>query len=106
MCQLPDAVDITDRPQAVARAQARVDSDPARGGFDADGFQSESIDARTPASGDEQPVPPPLAAVREFGGKGVALARRARRANAARELHAVLAQGIGECLPEWAGLAG
>jgi len=49
--QLPDAVDIADRPQALARAQARVYGDPAAVGFEADGFQAEPIDARSADAG-------------------------------------------------------
>ena len=54
--QRPDAGDVADRPQALARAQARVDGDAARVGLDADGLQAEPLDARAPAGGDEQPV--------------------------------------------------
>jgi len=64
--QLPDALNIAYRPQALTRAQARIDWDPAAVGFDADGLQAEPIDARTPAGGDEQPVAAQLPAVVEF----------------------------------------
>ena len=74
--QLPDAVDIADRPQALARAQARVDWDPAAVGFDADGLQAEPIDARTPAGGDEQPIAAQLPAVVEFQEVVLTLATR------------------------------
>src|SRR5262245_33352787 len=105
MGQLPDTVDIADRPQALARAQARVDRDPAGVGFDANGLQAEPIDARTPASGDEQPVAAQLAAVVEFEDKVLALAPRGGGVHAERELDAVAAQGVGERLTQWAGLA-
>ena len=104
--QLPDAVDIADRPQALARAQARVDRDPAATGFDADGLEAEPIDARTPAGGDEEPVAAQLPAVVEFQGVALALAPRGGRVHAECELDAVPAQGAGECFPQRPGLAG
>ena len=56
MGQLPDAVDVADRPQALARAQARVDRNSAVACFDADDVEADPIDARTAAGGDQQPV--------------------------------------------------
>ena len=97
--QLPDAVDIADRPQALAHAQARVDGDSAAVGFDADGLQAEPIDARPSACGDEQPVAAQLPAVVELQDVALALAPRGVRVHAEGELNAVPAQDIGECLP-------
>src|SRR4029453_5725689 len=74
MGQLPDAVDIADRPQALASAQARVDRDAARIGFDSGGLRAGAIAAGAPAGGAEQPVAAELPPVVEFQGVALALA--------------------------------
>jgi hypothetical protein len=104
--QLPDAVDIADRPQALARAQARIYGDPAVVGFDANGLQAEPIDARTPAGRDQQPVATQFPAVVEFQGVVLALAPRGGRVHAEGKLDAVPAQGLGECPPRGWGSRG
>ena len=84
--QRPDAVDVADRPEALARAQARVDRDPVRVGLDADRLQADPLDPRAAAGGDEQAVAAQLAAVLELEDVVVAVAprgaSRARRGRA------------------------
>ena len=84
--QLPDAGDVADRPQALARAQARVDRDPVAVGLDADRLQADVVDARAPAGGDEQAVAAQLAAVVELEDVVLALAPRGGRVHAEGEL--------------------
>jgi hypothetical protein len=47
MGQRPDSSDIADRPQALTGPQARIDQNPTRAGFNADGLQAKPFGART-----------------------------------------------------------
>ena len=52
----PDARDVADRPDAVARAKAVVDRDPAPGDLDLELLEPEPVDVRATARRDEQPL--------------------------------------------------
>jgi hypothetical protein len=104
--QRPGAVDIADRPQALAGAQVGVDRDPVAVGLDADRLQAEPIDPRAPAGGDEQAVAAQLAAVVELQYILLALAPRRGRTGPEDELDPVAAQDLAERLAQRRGLAG
>src|SRR5262249_22570994 len=103
--QLPDAVDVADRPEALARAKARVDGDAARVGSDADALEADSLDARAPAGRGEEAIAAQRAAVVELERVVLALAARAGRVHAERDFDAVPAQDLGEGFAEASGLA-
>src|SRR6201999_4507042 len=92
MGQQPDAVDVADRPQALAGTQMRIDRNAIAFGFDADGFQANSLDPRTPAGPNQQPVAAQRAAIVEFEKISLAVAARRGRVYAEREFDAVAAQ--------------
>jgi hypothetical protein len=66
MGQRPDAGDVADRPQSLARTHLRVDWDPVHVGLDADGLEPDAVDVRAAAGGNEQLVAAQLAAVAEL----------------------------------------
>src|SRR6185436_9829904 len=103
--QLPDAVDVTDRPQPFSGAQARIDFDPLRIRFDADGLQTDPGDARPPAGRDEQTIAAQCSAVVELQEILIAFAPRSDGAHAERELDAVAAQDLRERLSQRPRLA-
>ena len=105
MRELPDAGHVSDRPQPLAGAELRVDGDAAGVGLDADGLQADTVDARPPAGGDEQPVAAQFAAVVELEDVVLSVAPRGRRARAEHELDAVAAQDLAERLAQRRGLA-
>ena len=100
MCQLPDAGDVADRPQALAHAQVCVDRDAVSVGFHADGLEADITDARPPAGGDQQAVAAELAAVAEFEHVVVAVAARGARAHTENEVDTVPLQDLAERLAE------
>ena len=91
--QRPDPDDVADRPEALARAQVRVDRDSVAIGLDPDGLQAEPVDARAAAGGDEQAVAAQLAAILELEDVVLAVAARRGRACPEDELDAVAAAG-------------
>jgi hypothetical protein len=103
--QQPDAGDVADRPQPLARMQVRVDCDAVRAGGDADRVQAGGR-PRAPAGGGEQMVAAQLTAV--FQGQDVvrAVAPRGGRGHAQDQLDAVGAQHLAQCVAQWCGLAG
>jgi hypothetical protein len=58
MGERPDAVDIADGPQALARAEMLVHRDAVRVSRDADRLQPDPLHARAATSGHQQPVAP------------------------------------------------
>src|SRR5213075_394296 len=76
----PDPGDVADRPQPLARAQARVDGDPV-----AVGLEAEPVDARSPAGGDEEAVTAQLRTVIELEDVVLALVPRRGRLDAEGE---------------------
>src|SRR5262249_8888400 len=103
--ELPDAVHIADRPQALACAQPRVDRNSATVGFDSDSLQADVCDAWAASGGDEQPITTQLATVIEFQDGLIPFASRGRRAYAQRDFDAVTTECVGECFPQRPGLA-
>ena len=103
--QRPDAGDVADRPQALARAQMCVDRDAPAVGFDADRLQPEPLDTRAPAGGHEQSIAAQLATVVELQDVVLALATAPRRLHAEHELDPVAAQRLAERLAQRRGLA-
>jgi len=104
--QRPDAGDVADRPQALARTQLRVDRDPAAVGLDANGLQADPGNARAPAGGDEQAVAAQLAAILELEDVVLTLAPRRGGVDAKEQLDAVATQDFGHGFPQRCGLAG
>ena len=82
-----------------------IDGDPAWVGLDADRFQAEPLDTRTPAGGHEQSIAAPRSAIVEFQNVGFTLAARGDRVHAKDEFDSVMMQNIGERFPQWPGLA-
>ena len=94
--QLPDAVDVANRPEPFGGAQTRVDVDAATACFDADSLEAEPVDAWTPTRGDEQPIAAQLPAVVEFQNIVLAIATRCIRVYAEREFYSVATQYLTE----------
>jgi hypothetical protein len=97
--QLPDAFDVTDRPEAVRRTQARIDGDALRVGADADRLQAQLPHAGPPAGGDEEAVTSQLATVVELEDVVGALAPGGGGMHAEVQLDAFLAQDVAELRP-------
>ena len=105
MGQRPDPGDVADRPEALARAQLRVDGDPVAIGLDPDRLQAELVDSRTPAGGDEQAVAAQFAAVLELQDVVLPIAPRRARVYSEDELDAIVAHRLGEGLAQRRRLA-
>ena len=101
----PDAGDITDRPQPLARAQPRIDRDASSVGVDADGVQSDVVDARAPTRSDQEPLATQLGAGVQVDHVLVVFASRCGRPDVEEHLDAVSAQHLGESVTEGSGLA-
>src|SRR5204862_5356258 len=101
-----DAIDVADRPQALASTQARVDRNPVTVGLDADGLQADVVYARTPAGGHEEAIAALLAPVVEFEDEVLAVASCGGGVHPEDELDAVAAQDLAQRFAQRCGLAG
>ena len=107
MGERPDAVDVPDGPEALARAQMLVNRDAAVGvGRYADGLQPDPGNAWAPAGCDEQPVAPQLWTIIESQDKLVTFPPGGGGALPEYQLDPVPAQGLAERLAQRRGLAG
>src|SRR5947209_3203034 len=104
--QRPDAVDVADRPQAIARPHELVDLDAAGVDLNTHRLQADALDAGAPAGCDKQSVASQLAGVIEPQHILVAFPPCRGRVLSKHQLYSIPAQRLAQRLAEWGGLAG
>ena len=101
----PDAGDVADRPQPLARAQVLVDPEAAGIGLDADRLQADPVHTRPSAGRHEEPVAAQLVTPVEGEDELCAVAAGGDGVPPEHQLDAVAAQGFPERVTERFGLA-
>jgi hypothetical protein len=103
--QLPDAGDVADRPQPLARAQCVVDRDSPWVRGDADGLEPDPLHARAPSGRHEQAITAQLASILESQDEVLAVAGRRGRLHAEDELDSVATQRLAQRIAQRRRLA-
>ena len=100
MGQRPDAVDVADRPEALAGAHVLVDLDAVRLGLDADGLEADPLHARAATRRDEQVVAAQLGVVVELEDVVLPLAPRPCCQLSQDELDVIATEDLAESLAQ------
>src|SRR5581483_9744065 len=106
VCQLPDACDVADRPQPLARTHLRVDWDAARVRGDADGLEPDSLDARAPSGRHQQMIAAQVPPILESQDEVLPIAGGRDRLHTERELDSVAPQRVTQRLAQGLRLPG